>query len=95
LIVCAGWRGKVNLEDTLFAGAVIEKMKDQAVLSCDAPLVAQHLYNQSKRDMVEFLKESSHVKRLRKLNIEKDIEFCLRPDQYTVVPRLENNILIV
>ena len=24
LVVCAGWKGKVNLEDTLFAGAVVE-----------------------------------------------------------------------
>jgi len=40
------------------------------------------------------LKGSSHVKRLNRLNIEKDIEFCLTSDQYTVVPRLVNNVLI-
>ena len=26
LVVCAGWKGKVNLEDTLFAGAVVLKL---------------------------------------------------------------------
>lgn len=94
LVVCAGWKGKVNLEDTLFAGAVVEKMKALVELACDAPLAAQHLYNQSKNDMVGFLKGSSHVKRLARLSILKDIEFCLTPDQYTVVPRLVNNVLI-
>jgi 2-phosphosulfolactate phosphatase len=94
LIVCAGWKGKVNLEDTLFAGALVELLKDQLTPACDAPLAAQHMYNQAKNNMMEFLKNSSHVKRLAKLNIHKDIEFCLTPDQYNVVPVLENNILV-
>jgi 2-phosphosulfolactate phosphatase len=94
LIVCAGWKGKVNLEDTLFAGAVVDRMKNEIVLACDAPLAAQHLYNVAKSDMISFLKESSHVKRLARLNIFKDIEFCLTPDQYSVVPRLVDNYLV-
>jgi 2-phosphosulfolactate phosphatase len=94
LVVCAGWKGKVNLEDTLFAGAIVEKLKDEALPVCDAPLAAQHLYNLAKNDMVAFLSTSSHVKRLARLNIHKDIAFCLTPDQYDVVPRLENNVLI-
>jgi 2-phosphosulfolactate phosphatase len=94
LVVCAGWKGKVNLEDTLFAGALVEKLKNETQPACDAPLAAQHLYNQGKTNMMEFLKDSSHVKRLAKLNIVKDIEFCLTPDQYEVVPRLVNNVLI-
>jgi 2-phosphosulfolactate phosphatase len=93
LVVCAGWKGKFNLEDTLFAGAVVEKLKDIAEPSCDSPLAAQHLYNQSKNNLVDFLKDSSHVKRLARLNIFKDIEFCLTPDQYHVVPRLVDNVL--
>lgn len=88
LIVCAGWKGKVNLEDTLYAGAIVELLKDRYLPECDAPTAAQHLYNQAKYDMFDFLKDSSHVQRLAKLNIYKDIEFCLTPDQYDVVPRL-------
>ena len=95
LIVCAGWKGKVNLEDTLFAGAVIEKLKNHIEPDCDAPLVARHLYNQAKDDMIGFLSNSSHVKRLNKLEIKKDIEFCLTPDQYEVLPKLKNGVLIV
>lgn len=95
LVVCAGWKGKVNLEDTLFAGALVELLKDCIEPDCDAPLMAQHLYNQAKEDMVYFLKDSSHVKRLAKLNIYKDIEFCLTPDQYSVLPILKNKVLTV
>jgi 2-phosphosulfolactate phosphatase len=95
LIVCAGWKGKVNLEDTLFAGAVVELLKDEFNLACDAPMAAQHLYNIAKHDMVDFLKDSSHVKRLNKLDIHKDIVFCLTPDQFSVVPRLVDGILVL
>lgn len=93
LVVCAGWKGKVNLEDTLFAGALVELLKDNIEPDCDAPLMAQHLYNQGKKDLVGFLQNSSHVKRLARLNIHKDIEFCLTPDQYTVLPILRNKTL--
>jgi 2-phosphosulfolactate phosphatase len=94
LVVCAGWKGKVNLEDTLFAGAVVELLKDQVESECDAPVAAQHLYNQAKHDLVDFLKDSSHVRRLAKLNIYKDIEFCLTADQYNVVPMLKEGSLV-
>jgi 2-phosphosulfolactate phosphatase len=95
LVVCAGWKGKVNLEDTLFAGALVENLRNHIEPDCDAPLVAQHLYNQAKVDMVKFLSNSSHVKRLNRLNIIKDIEFCLTPDLYSVLPILKNGVLKV
>ena len=94
LVVCAGWKGKVNLEDTLFAGAVVELLKDQFQPECDAPVAAQHLYNQAKHDLVDYLEDSSHVRRLAKLNIFKDIEYCLTPDQYSVVPVLKEGALV-
>jgi 2-phosphosulfolactate phosphatase len=93
LVVCAGWKGRFNLEDTLFAGALVEKLKDTHESACDAPLASQRLYNDGKSDMMSYLKESSHVKRLARLNIHKDIEFCLTPDQYDVVPVLMNGVL--
>lgn len=93
LVVCAGWKGKFNLEDTLFAGALVEKLKAEVNPACDAPLAAQALYNQAKSNMVGFLSNSSHVKRLAKLNIHKDITFCLTEDTYSVVPVLRDNVL--
>jgi 2-phosphosulfolactate phosphatase len=95
LIVCAGWKGRVNLEDTLFAGAVVEKLKDYLGPDCDAPLAARHLYNIAKADMSGFLRESSHVKRLNRLNIHEDFEFCLTVDKYNVLPRLKNGVITI
>jgi 2-phosphosulfolactate phosphatase len=93
LILCAGWKGKVNLEDTLYAGAVIDLLGNDVHLECDAPLMAKHLYDTGKIDMLSFLKNSSHVQPLNRLHIEKDIAFCLTPNQYDVVPVLVDGVL--
>jgi 2-phosphosulfolactate phosphatase len=95
LVVCAGWKGKVNLEDTLFAGAVVEKLNGTVKPACDAPLAAARLYDHAKNNLFDYLKDSSHVQRLARLGIEKDIQFCLTPDQYRVVPTLKNFELAV
>jgi len=95
LVLCAGWKGRVNLEDTLFAGALIERMTGDVVPDDDSPIAALHLYQKAKGNMVEFLNESSHVKRLSRLNIYKDIEFCLTADQYKVVPVLKDKDLVL
>lgn len=95
LVVCAAWKGKVNLEDTLFAGALVESLKEHLESDCDAPLAAQHLYNLGKTDLVKFLKNSSHVKRLARLNIHKDIAFCLTSNTYDVLPRLIDGELVI
>ncbi len=91
LIVCAGWKGRFNLEDTLFAGALIESLQKDIELECDAPQACLHLYKLAKSNMIEFLKEASHVKRLANLNIFEDIKFCLTIDKYDVVPILKGS----
>ncbi len=93
LVVCAGWKGKVNLEDTLFAGAVVEKVKSQVEPGCDAPIMAQHLYQLAGANKVDFLKNASHMKRLNRLGIKEDIQYCLTEDRYQVVPRLRDGAL--
>lgn len=95
LIVCSGWKGKVNLEDTVFAGALVEKLNGEFEHACDASIIAQRLYQQAQSDLKAFLKDSSHIKRLHRLNIRKDIEFCLTEDQYDVVPVIRDNQITV
>jgi 2-phosphosulfolactate phosphatase len=95
IVVCAGWKGKVNLEDTLFAGALVKELSDTIAPACDAPLASARLFDHAKNDLYDYLKDSSHVKRLARLGIEKDIHFCLTADQYSVVPVLRNEELVV
>ena len=94
LIVCAGWKGKVNLEDTLFAGALMDRLQPEFSPSCDAPLVALHAYHGMKDNLLEHVQNSSHAQRLKRLNISRDIEYCLRENEFNVVPVLKDGKLV-
>lgn len=94
LILCAGWKGRVNLEDTLFAGAVVDELMDEFVIEDDATLSAHTIYGCAKYNMLKSMAASSHVKRLHRLNLAKDIEFCIREDLYQVIPVLRDNALV-
>lgn len=93
LVVCAGWKGHVNLEDTLFAGALAEQLTAKYTRACDSTLTAIALYHQAQNSLLAFLQNSSHVQRLKGLGIEKDIAFCLQQDIYDVVPILKGDEL--
>ena len=58
-------------------------------------MIAQRLYEQARHNLNDFLKDSSHIKRLRKLNIEKDIDFCLTEDKYDVLPLIRNGSIVI
>jgi len=93
LLHCAGWKGKVNLEDTLFAGAVIHGLKQMFEYDSDVPMMALKLYRQAKDDLKAAIEDSSHVTRLLKLGLEKDIDFCLKYDEYKVIPVLKGDYI--
>ncbi len=95
LIVCAGWKGHANLEDTLFAGAVVEGLKNEFENGQDSALIAQTIYNVAKNDMFAYLSASSHFKRLERLGVVKDIKYCLTPDMFQIVPILRGVELVV
>jgi 2-phosphosulfolactate phosphatase len=96
LFLCAGWKNKFNLEDTLFAGAVAETLifKNDFKTACDSTIAAIELYKVAKFDLYKFLSNSSHRNRLAKLDLERDIKYCLTPDQCPVIPILEEGYLV-
>jgi 2-phosphosulfolactate phosphatase len=94
LVLCAGWKGKFNLEDTLYAGALCHHLKKDFEFACDAPLAAEAMYITAKEDMMTYMRDSSHAKRLAKLNVVKDIEFCIQESIYEVIPYLSGKALI-
>ena len=96
LFLCAGWKNKFNLEDTLFAGAVSEALiyKHGFNSICDSTIASMELYKLSKHDLYGFLANSSHRNRLAKLDLERDIKYCLTPNQCPVLPIMEGKFLV-
>ena len=94
ILLCSGWKNNFNLEDTLFAGAVIEHLKGEGYVPDDAAMAANDLFQVGKGDINQYLKKTSHGERLKKLGIEKDIEFCLQVDITTAIPVLQGERLV-
>ncbi|HZG00178.1 MAG TPA: 2-phosphosulfolactate phosphatase [Chitinophagales bacterium] len=94
LLLCSGWRDKFNLEDTVFAGAVVHHLKEHFFVDSDAAFAAEKLYLNSRRNMMHFMKQSSHYRRLARFGVINDIKYCLRPDLTDVVPVLKGNALV-
>ena len=94
LLLCSGWRDKFNLEDTVFAGAVIHHIKEYFLVDSDSAFAAEKLYLNSRRNMFHFMKQSSHYRRLAHLGVVNDIKYCLRPDLTNVVGVLKNGSLV-
>ena len=95
VVHCAGWKGMFSMEDTLFAGALLEKLKASHTYESDAALMALTLYQNVKNDLSGFMSSSSHARRLASFKIQKDIDFCLQQDVYNVTPYMRGNAILV
>jgi 2-phosphosulfolactate phosphatase len=97
ILACAGWKDKVNMEDTLFAGSVILKIKNHFTVNCDASHIASCLYDSAKDDLFEFMKknDASHYHRLMNFGLEEDIRHCLTEDLANVLPYYVDERLVI
>ena len=95
VIHCAGWKGTPNLEDTLFAGALIDECAEELKPVGDSALVAHQLYIANHENLSDLVLKSSHAERLRGFGIEKDMEFCMEDSKYQVVPKLTDGEIVI
>ncbi len=96
LLLCSGWKNRFNLEDTLFAGAVAEKLAlNNSFKMLDGALASKYLYQQAHENPYKFLNYSSHKERLAAMGLKEDIKYCLTPDQTDVIPMLQDKYLVL
>lgn len=95
LLLCAGWKDQFNLEDTLFAGAVVHQLKANFDHFDDSSVAAEDLYILAKEDLRKYIAKSSHSHRLAALNIEEDVKFCLQLNLCKAIPVLEGERLVL
>ena len=94
LLLCAGWKNRFNLEDTLFAGAVVSKLGLDGFEFDDAAYAAEDLYLQAKDDLAGYTSKASHGKRMQRLNLQEDIKFCLNHNLTDTIPVLVKDKLV-
>lgn len=92
---CAGWKDRFNLEDTLFAGAIINRVSAAFTVHCDSSLMAEMMYAKNKNKMIEFAPRLTHYHRLvERFGLIEDITFCLTNDVANVLPVYSDGKLI-
>ncbi|HEY6162530.1 MAG TPA: 2-phosphosulfolactate phosphatase [Bacteroidia bacterium] len=96
LLLCSGWKDRFNLEDAMYAGAVVNELSkhENFYEMGDAALAAKYLFQTGFKNPVRFLHNSSHKARLAKLGLKEDVKYCLQVDKTKVIPVLENGALV-
>lgn len=96
LLLASGWQGKFNLEDSICAGAITEALlaSGKYLSDEDSTIAAMFLFQKARDNYFGFLKASSHRRRLRNLNLNEDIKYCLTPNQTRVIPVYKDGALV-
>lgn len=95
VLICSGWRGRLALEDTLFAGSILYHMFDGKLpqKTKDGAKVAFGLYEKFKDNLEDTISGSDHAYRLSNLVPENDIPFCCQVDKFDVLPGMRDGLI--
>ena len=94
ILGCSAWKDRFNLEDAMFAGAVIHRVKEHFTIHCDSSLMAADIYGLHQNDMHQFIRRTTHWHRLASYGLESDLEYCVTPDVANVLPIYKNGDLV-
>jgi 2-phosphosulfolactate phosphatase len=97
LLACAAWKDRVNLEDSLFAGAVVHYIREHFTVHCDSARMVEAIYEKAIEypSLIDYLKDSSHYRRLSAYGLVADMEYCTTPNLHPVVPYYNGEALII
>jgi 2-phosphosulfolactate phosphatase len=91
LIHCAGWKGRFNLEDSLYAGALVQALGESHANREDGAIAMESLFALVGDNLPTYLSQAAHAKRLQNHGIEADIDFCLSLNLYDQVVGVSKN----
>ena len=96
VILCAAWKNLFNLEDSLYAGALCEKLLDNPDFqtTCDSARASLDLWSLAKKDLAGYLGKSSHRNRLKHLVSDEDFTYTVTPDTSGVIPCYRKGTII-
>ena len=95
-IFCSGWKNTPALEDTVYAGALAEKLLQSGKFENknDSTNLALALWREAKSDLRAYMEKASHIHRLRKYHMDDVFDYTFQIDTCNVVPKLEQNKIV-
>jgi len=96
LLLCAGWKGNFNLEDTLLAGAIVEKLNKNSKINPanDAVIAAVDLWRIYGENLQERAEEFFQIKRLKNLRITDKLSDYFTLNSCDYIPIYENGVIL-
>lgn len=96
ILFCAGWKDKFNLEDTICAGAMAERLLNDPSFStiCDSVFAAVDLWTLAKNNPLNYIEKAAQRSRLRDKGLDDCIEFCLTKDYTDKIPVIRHGVLM-
>jgi 2-phosphosulfolactate phosphatase len=96
LLLCAGWKCRFNIEDTICAGAIAEALMNSSLFKtiCDSTYAAIDLWSLARPDLTGYIWKAAQRTRLRDKKLDDCIEFCLTSDFTDRIPVMKNGVLV-
>lgn len=95
VLLCSGWENNFCIEDTLVAGALIERLGAKAEPWGDAARMALALWRAAQPSPLAYCDQCTHVARLRAFGAEADVNFAFQTDTCPLVPVLVGGQIVL
>lgn len=95
VVLCSGWKNRVCLEDTLFAGALATKLldTDRFRTECDSAQAAMDLWSLARGDLLGYIEKAAHRHRLKRLALDDVLPYSFTCDLVQVVPVFDGRVI--
>jgi len=94
VIVNAGTYGEFSIDDFLCSGYIIDCVIKLVETELSDIAVTSHYIYKNNEDIKDFIKNASHYKRIMKLGLAADLEYCCKKDIIDNVPEYKDGIIV-
>ncbi|MBT3206857.1 MAG: 2-phosphosulfolactate phosphatase [Bacteroidetes bacterium] len=96
LLLCSGWKNKINIEDSAFAGKIVDYLIESKYFTSDGDSanLVRNIYKTAKNNLFEFVIENSPRLNSKRHFLEKDIKFCLTEQNLRMIPIKNDNYIV-
>lgn len=97
VILCAGSRNRISIEDTLLAGMLVYELYPEGLpeTASDSSRLVWSQYKMEAETLTSAIHRGSHAQRLKALGYEADIDYCAQRNVFPVVPHLKEGRLLL
>jgi 2-phosphosulfolactate phosphatase len=95
VVLCSGWKNRVCLEDTLFAGALTTRLLETDLFhtECDSAQASMDLWSLARGDLLGYIEKAAHRHRLKRLGLDDVLPYSFTCDLVRVVPVFDGSVI--